>query len=79
MFGSDQPDDARDECVRLLIERGARGYYYESKSPVISRIFREALALARVPQLLNEAVLGVAFAQQHESQSQQLGPQNDAA
>jgi hypothetical protein len=39
MFGSDQPDDARDECVRLILERGAR--VARADSPVVSRIIRE--------------------------------------
>jgi hypothetical protein len=64
MFGSDRPDDARDECICLLLERGARGY--DSNSPVISRIIQECVQLARVPQLLNEAVVGVAIAREQD-------------
>jgi hypothetical protein len=52
MFGTDQPDDARDECVRLLLERGSS--VVRATSPVISRIIREYAQLERVPQLLNE-------------------------
>jgi hypothetical protein len=55
-------------CVRRLfgrIERGARGY--DSNSPVISRIIRQqfntdAAQVARVPHLINEAVVGMAIA-----------------
>jgi hypothetical protein len=64
MFGSDQPDDARDECVRMLLERGARGY--DSNSPVISRIIQEYVQLSRVPQLVNEAIVGLAVARQQD-------------
>jgi hypothetical protein len=62
LLGVDHPDDERDECVRLLLECGAVGF--NSNSPVIMRIIREVFALARAPQLLNEAVLGVAIARQ---------------
>jgi hypothetical protein len=63
MFGDDQPDDACDECIRLPLERGARA---ESDSPVVWRIICEYAQLARVPQLLNEAVVGVAIARQQD-------------
>ncbi|KAG1662720.1 hypothetical protein FOA52_014586 [Chlamydomonas sp. UWO 241] len=61
MFDDDQPDDARDECVHVLIARSARILL----SPVVSRIFRELCSnndaqLARVPRLINEAVVGMA-------------------
>ncbi|KAG1680817.1 hypothetical protein FOA52_008150 [Chlamydomonas sp. UWO 241] len=62
MFDEDQPDDIRDMCICLLLEQGARGF--DSNSPVMSRIIRESFALARLPQLINEAVLGIAAAQQ---------------
>ncbi|KAG1662721.1 hypothetical protein FOA52_014587 [Chlamydomonas sp. UWO 241] len=60
MFDNDQPDDNRDECVRLLIARGARILL----SPVVSRIIREQFCtddaqMARVPQFINEAVVGI--------------------
>jgi ankyrin repeat protein len=51
-----EPDDARDECIRLLIEHGARGY--DTNIPAVSRIIRELSAMARVPQRINEAVMG---------------------
>ncbi|KAG1677355.1 hypothetical protein FOA52_010734 [Chlamydomonas sp. UWO 241] len=63
LFGADQPDDARDECVRLLLELGAQCGVC-ADTPVVSRIIREVFTMDRVPQLLNEAVLGVAFARQ---------------
>jgi ankyrin repeat protein len=58
----DQPDSARDECVRLMFEHGAGGY--DPNSPVIRRIIREYAQLARVPQLLNLAVVGLAIERQ---------------
>jgi hypothetical protein len=70
MFGNDTPDDARDESVRLL-ERGA--FVARPTSPVISRIIQECVQLARVPQLLNEAVVGVAVARQQDQK-----PRDDA-
>ncbi|KAG1677358.1 hypothetical protein FOA52_010737 [Chlamydomonas sp. UWO 241] len=63
LFDDDQPDDARDECVRLLLELGAQCGVI-ADTPVVSRIIREVFTMARVPQLLNEAVLGVAIARQ---------------
>ncbi|KAG1658990.1 hypothetical protein FOA52_008692 [Chlamydomonas sp. UWO 241] len=36
LFDDDQPDDARDECVRLLLEHGAHGF--NNNSPVMWRI-----------------------------------------
>jgi hypothetical protein len=58
----DQPDGARDGCVRLLLlELGGGGF--DSYSPVMKRIIREVFQLARVPQLLNEAVGGMAAVQ----------------
>ncbi|KAG1674962.1 hypothetical protein FOA52_014757 [Chlamydomonas sp. UWO 241] len=64
MFGSDQPDVARDERIRMLFERGAS--YPSMPSPVVSRIICEMAQLARVPQLLNEAFVGVAIARQQD-------------
>jgi hypothetical protein len=61
----DQPDDARDECIRLVqepLEFGAEGFDMADDIPVVKRIIPECAAMARVPQLLNEAVLGVAIA-----------------
>jgi hypothetical protein len=63
LLSDDQPDNARDECVRLLLELDA-DIFNLPRCPVISRIIRECVAMARVPQLLNEAVLGVAIARQ---------------
>jgi hypothetical protein len=63
LFAVDQPNNARDECVLLLLEHGAAGY--DPASPVMRRIISECVALARAPQLLNEAVMGVAIARQH--------------
>ncbi|KAG1673066.1 hypothetical protein FOA52_013135 [Chlamydomonas sp. UWO 241] len=51
-----QPDDARDECVRLLLAHGAYGI--TNNNPVVWRIMREMAQLARMPQLINEAVAG---------------------
>ncbi|KAG1674685.1 hypothetical protein FOA52_007209 [Chlamydomonas sp. UWO 241] len=64
LFDDDQPDDVRDESIRLLLEHGASAVPYNS--PVMSRIIREVFAMARVPQRLNEAVLGVAIARQED-------------
>jgi hypothetical protein len=66
VFGVDMPDNARDECVRLMFEHGAGGY--DPSSPVIRRIIREHAQLARVPQLLNVAVLGMAIKRQQQEQ-----------
>jgi hypothetical protein len=66
LFDDDQPDAARDESIRLLLEHGATPYVVRANSPIMLRIIREAFALARVPQLLNEAVLGVAIARQQD-------------
>jgi hypothetical protein len=60
LLDDDKPDDARDECVRLLFVLGARGF--DSNSPVVLRIIRESLQLASVPHLINEAVVGLAIA-----------------
>ncbi|KAG1652957.1 hypothetical protein FOA52_009231 [Chlamydomonas sp. UWO 241] len=58
LFEDDQSNGVRDECVRLLLELGAP--YTSSRCE--SRIIREGLALAHVPQLINEAVVGMAVA-----------------
>ncbi|KAG1659659.1 hypothetical protein FOA52_007246 [Chlamydomonas sp. UWO 241] len=58
LFEDDQPDGVRDECVRLLLELGAP----YTNSACESRIIREGLALARVPQLINEAIVDMAVA-----------------
>ncbi|KAG1672227.1 hypothetical protein FOA52_002928 [Chlamydomonas sp. UWO 241] len=63
MFDDDQPDDARDECVCLLMELGARCGVCDS-TPVMARIIREVFAMKRVPQLINEAVVGLAAVRQ---------------
>jgi hypothetical protein len=64
MFDDDQPDDARDECIRLLLEFGAHMVPARCNSPVLLRIVRDGLQMARLPHLLNEDVVGVAVAQQ---------------
>ncbi|KAG1655174.1 hypothetical protein FOA52_005792 [Chlamydomonas sp. UWO 241] len=64
VFDDDQPDDARDECIRLLLEHGARGL--NNNSTVMWRIIREYALMARVPQLINEAVVGLAISQQQQ-------------
>ncbi|KAG1665035.1 hypothetical protein FOA52_003210 [Chlamydomonas sp. UWO 241] len=61
MFDQDQPDDVRDECVCLLLEHGARAL--RADRLIVSRIIRDRLRLARVPQLINEAVVGMAVMQ----------------
>ncbi|KAG1656347.1 hypothetical protein FOA52_011491 [Chlamydomonas sp. UWO 241] len=66
LFDDDQPDDARDECICLLLEDGARGF--DSDSPVMWRIMCELVQLARVPQLINEAVVGLAISKQQQQQ-----------
>ncbi|KAG1667350.1 hypothetical protein FOA52_001408 [Chlamydomonas sp. UWO 241] len=67
LFDDDHPNDARDECIRLLLERGAAIFEVPLICrPVVARIIRERAQLARVPQLLNEAVLGVAIARPHD-------------
>ncbi|KAG1672195.1 hypothetical protein FOA52_002895 [Chlamydomonas sp. UWO 241] len=60
MFGSGQPNDAH-ECVRLLLASGATDLY----SPVVQHIICEMAQQAHVPQLLNEAIVGLAVAR-HE-------------
>jgi hypothetical protein len=62
LFDDDQPDDARDESIHLLIEHGADAV--RATSPVMKRIIREHALMARVPQRINEAVLGIAIARQ---------------
>jgi hypothetical protein len=70
MFRHDQPDYVRDECL-CLMELGARvpgvpGLCLRS-SPVVSRIIQERFLLARVPQLINEAVVGLAVMRLHQN------------
>ncbi|KAG1667353.1 hypothetical protein FOA52_001413 [Chlamydomonas sp. UWO 241] len=77
LFVDDHPNDARDECIRLLLERGAAIFdatLPPACRPVLSRIIREHAQLARVPQLLNEAVLGVAIARQPDQKQQHNAP-----
>jgi ankyrin repeat protein len=64
MFDNDTPDGARDECVALLLELGADSF--NLRRPVIARIIRECFALARVPQLVNEAIVGMAMVRQQQ-------------
>jgi hypothetical protein len=64
LFDDDTPDDDRDECVRLLLEMGANSF--DARRPVFSRIIRELAQMARVPQLINDAVVGMAFAKQQQ-------------
>jgi hypothetical protein len=65
LFDDDRPDDARDECVRILLERGAAIFEVPLVCrPVVSRIIQEGMQLARVPQLVNEAIVGLAVARQ---------------
>ncbi|KAG1668510.1 hypothetical protein FOA52_012104 [Chlamydomonas sp. UWO 241] len=63
LFDSDHPDDARDECIRLLLECGARCAMC-ADTPAVACTIRDALQLARVPQHLNKAVVGMAIALQ---------------
>ena len=60
----DNPCGVRDECIRLLLARGAGGY--DPGSPVMSRIIRELAQLARAPHLINEAVMGMAAVRQRQ-------------
>ncbi|KAG1654341.1 hypothetical protein FOA52_010652 [Chlamydomonas sp. UWO 241] len=68
LFDSDQPDDIRDECIRLLLERGARCTACAG-TPVVSRVVCELAQMAHVPQLINDAVVGMAVARQGQQQS----------
>ncbi|KAG1677965.1 hypothetical protein FOA52_001383 [Chlamydomonas sp. UWO 241] len=61
MFDNDTPDDARDECIRLLLARGARMVPARCNSPVMARIIHEYAQLASVPQLINDAVVDMAI------------------
>lgn len=60
VFDSDKPHDVRDECVRLLLERGACVAHAWCNNPVVSRIICGQAQMARVPQLINKAVVGMA-------------------
>ena len=73
LFGDAQPNDARDECILLLLERGASCLVPAACSRVVSSIVCELAKLARVPHLINEAVVGMAHARQ-----QQPKPRDDA-
>ncbi|KAG1669572.1 hypothetical protein FOA52_006345 [Chlamydomonas sp. UWO 241] len=64
LLGDNHPDDARDEVIRLLLELGAGGY--DASIPVVKRVMQELAQSARVPQLLNEAVVGVAIARRQQ-------------
>ncbi|KAG1674959.1 hypothetical protein FOA52_014754 [Chlamydomonas sp. UWO 241] len=67
MFGSDRTVVVRDECIRLLLERGADVFQVPlACRPVVSRIIQESVQLARVPQLVNEAIVGLAIARQQD-------------
>jgi len=63
----DNPVDGRDECVRLLLERGAPLSRQEGLplSPVMVRVIRELVReraeLVRTPHLIQEAIVGLAF------------------
>jgi hypothetical protein len=64
----DQPDGARDVCIRLLVALGANsfGQAAETARPVLLRVIRKQFCnadaqMARVPQLVNEGVVGMAF------------------
>ncbi|KAG1665807.1 hypothetical protein FOA52_015300 [Chlamydomonas sp. UWO 241] len=62
LFSDAKPDGVRDECMRMLLERGAMVH-----SAVMSRIFCEQLytddaQTARMPMLINEAVIGMSLA-----------------
>jgi hypothetical protein len=63
LFDDDRPDGVRDECVRMLVERGARAL---ADIPAVWRIIQECVQLARVPQLVNEAIVGLAVARQQD-------------
>ncbi|KAG1657859.1 hypothetical protein FOA52_014616 [Chlamydomonas sp. UWO 241] len=62
----DQPDDPRDECVRLLLARGAEGL---SNTSVVKRVIRESCALQGLPHRINEAVVGIAIARKRPRDS----------
>jgi hypothetical protein len=49
------------ECEQL----GADSFHLPHR-PVVSRIIRDAMQLARASQLINEAVVGMAIARQQE-------------
>jgi hypothetical protein len=49
-----------------MLERGA--CVLRATSPVVSRIIREQIQVACVPQLVNDAIVGLAVARQQQSQ-----------
>lgn len=57
-LNNNQPDTARDECVCLLLELGANKY--DPSSVVMSRIIKDHVRYARLPQRINEAIVGMA-------------------
>ncbi|KAG1655177.1 hypothetical protein FOA52_005795 [Chlamydomonas sp. UWO 241] len=65
LFDDDQPDDTRDECARLLLEHGAHSF--NNNSTVMWRIIREYALMARKPQLINKAVVGLAISKQQQN------------
>ncbi|KAG1675890.1 hypothetical protein FOA52_001547 [Chlamydomonas sp. UWO 241] len=67
LLDNDHPD-VRDECVRLLLEQHGAATGFSLSSPVVSRIFRELSQLARVPQLINEAVVEMALEREQRQQ-----------
>ncbi|KAG1665417.1 hypothetical protein FOA52_005759 [Chlamydomonas sp. UWO 241] len=64
LVDDDQPDPTRDECIRLLLEHGADAV--RATSTVMKRITRELASMVRVPQRINEAVLGIAMSRQQQ-------------
>ncbi|KAG1657862.1 hypothetical protein FOA52_014619 [Chlamydomonas sp. UWO 241] len=54
-----QPDDARDECVWLLLALGAEDL---TNTSVVKRVIRESCALRGVPRIINEAIVGLVAA-----------------
>jgi hypothetical protein len=62
LFVDNEPDDARDDSIRLLLSLGANNIVPEMARPVLSRIIREHAQMVRVPHLINEAVVGMAAA-----------------
>ncbi|KAG1677953.1 hypothetical protein FOA52_001371 [Chlamydomonas sp. UWO 241] len=67
LFDNDMEDATRDECVRLLLARGADNIVPEMARPLVARIIRDLAQLASVPQLINDAVVGMAVAQRQSS------------
>jgi hypothetical protein len=61
LFDDGTPDDVRDECVRLLLARGAASSVLETARPVVSRVMLEAVQLDSA-HLVNKTVVGMAVA-----------------